>query len=96
LTQNALGKAFLYRARKLGIYPPIGNRDVGNRYGWSPHIIRSFFKTWMWKCSAPNWIADAMMGHGVDSNEYMILFNDDAYMIEQLIQAEPWFNIIFR
>jgi hypothetical protein len=94
LTQNALGKAFLCRARKLGIYTTIGNSDVGNRYGWSPHIIRSFFKTWMWKCTAPNWIADAMMGYGVDSNEYMRLFNDDAWRIEQLFQAEPWFNII--
>ncbi|MCJ7731565.1 site-specific integrase, partial [Candidatus Bathyarchaeota archaeon] len=94
LTHNALGKSFLNRSRKLGIYTPKGTSDVGNRYGWSPHIIRSFFKTWMWKCPAPNWIADAMMGHSVDSNDYMRLFNDDAWMLEHLIQAEPWFNII--
>jgi len=94
ITTNAIGKAFMHRSRRLGIYEPREEGDPGNRYGWSSHIIRSFFKTWGWKTPAPTWIWDAMMGHGVDSNEYMRLFNDDRWMLEQLDRAEPWFNIL--
>ena len=64
------------------------------RTGWSCHIGRRFFKTWGWKSPAENWIFDAMMGHKIDANNYLELFNDDQYMINQLKKAEPWFNIL--
>ncbi len=94
LNGDTLYNHFAYRSRQLEIYIPKMNGDTSNRYGWSPHIIRRFFKTWGWRSPAENWVFDAMMGHPVDANDYMMLFNDDTWMLDELEKAEPWFNII--
>lgn len=94
LTTNALTAYWSYRSKALGIVEQKRGADSSHRTGWSTHIGRRFFKTWGYKTPAPNWIWDAMMGHVVDDNNYLELFNDDAYMVQQLQVAEPWFNLL--
>jgi len=94
LKSSAFSAYFLYRAKELGIIEEKEGADRSTRYGFSPHIIRNFFKSWFWKSPAPDWIADAMMGHIVDNNDYMKLFNDDRYILEQLEKTGPFLNIL--
>ncbi|MCD6263170.1 hypothetical protein J7L60_02005 [Candidatus Bathyarchaeota archaeon] len=64
------------------------------RYGVNPHEMRDLFRS-EWETSpAKGIVAEFLMGHDVDPNNYNKFFRDEEYVRRQYMTAEPYLNIL--
>jgi len=66
------------------------------RYRMHPHEIRDLFRSEWQKTGADPLVAEFMMGHGVDPNNYNKFFLDLDYVREQYFIAEPYLDILSK
>ena len=78
----------------LGIITPIENSTCGTRYNKNIHQLRSLFRTQWGKSPPKGFIAEALMGHVVDPNDYLRTQNDLNWVASEYRKALPWLNIM--
>jgi site-specific recombinase XerD len=84
---RSLRGAFERLARRIQLIQYKGG-DRTNRYGYSLHQLRDTFKTQWFTSKADKTVVDYLMGHSVDSNEYLKFGNVEDYLIRQYKMAE--------
>jgi integrase len=72
------------------------SKGVGptNRSGKNPHEIRDTFRSLWSKSPAKATVAEFMMQHETDPNEYDKAFRDEPYMRSEYRKALPWLNLM--
>ena len=66
------------------------------RYRVHPHEIRDLFRSEWQKSGADPFVAEFMMGHTVDPNNYNKFFLDLDYVREQYLIAEPYLDVLSK
>jgi integrase len=65
-----------------------------SRGGKNPHEIRDCFRSLWEKTPAKATVAEFMMQHAVDENEYNKAYRDEAWMREEYRKAAPWLDLM--
>jgi integrase len=80
------------KLHNLGLISKGENRT--HRTGKNLHEVRDLFRTRWEKSPAKASVAEFMMGHVIDPNEYNKAMRDQDFTLSEYIQAEPWLNIM--
>jgi predicted RNA-binding Zn-ribbon protein involved in translation (DUF1610 family) len=93
-------RVILYECQDCGFLTPASNYKASQseksstRYEFGAHEFRDLFRT-RWQLSgAAVEVCEEMMGHTVDENEYLKIFDEVAYLEEQFKIAEHYLNIL--
>jgi len=85
---------WLRHLRKLGLAEPAEKGMIHTRTGRNPHELRDAFRTQWAKSGASPDIAEYMMGHDIDPNEYNKVFRDEEYSLAEYRRALPMLQIM--
>lgn len=97
LSNYAFSWLWLQLARRVGLVPKRkGKRGV--RYGYGTHdtrdVAKSLLHTHALKDGFDMDVSKFMMGHGSDEHNYDKFYNDQEYVRNQYLIAEPYLNIL--
>lgn len=94
MNENTLHAYWLRHLITLGIITPVENPTSGTRYNRNIHQLRSLFRTQWGKSPPKGFIAEALMGHVVDPNDYLRTQNDLNWVAREYRRALPFLNIM--
>lgn len=95
LKSRTYRKNFNTLCRQVGLIYEKGT-ERSTRYGYSPHQLRDVFRTEFQATDADHLLAEFMMGHKVDPNEYLQFTKQQEYALKEYEKAESRLNIISR
>ena len=87
INRDAAALYWRRQTRKIGIVQQKKNGSKANRYGKNPHEMRDLFRTHWHKSGRSPEVAEFMMGHTIDRNNYNKFSNDVDYVRGEYIEA---------
>ncbi len=85
---------WLRHLRRIGLVPPAEPGKLHTRTGRNPHELRDLFRTQWAKSGASPDVAEYMMGHDIDANDYNKCFTDEEYTLQEYRRALPYLQIM--
>ncbi|MBA7613700.1 hypothetical protein ES703_20956 [subsurface metagenome] len=94
IKKHTLYQYWMRRLFALGIITPVENPTTGTRYDNNIHQMRSLFRTQWGKSPVKGFIAESLMGHVVDPNDYLRTQTDLGWVAREYRRTLPFLNIM--